>query len=234
VRELQLGSVTFFWQRLPLSADDTFEYPGSYEDDCELLSEDERSRSARFVFARDRIHFVAAHALVRRALSTYLPLRADEWRFTTNAFGRPEVAGTDVEPRLRFNLSHTDGLVACAVTRGNDVGVDVETLQRGAPIDIAEDVLTQSELAALRELPISERPSRFLEYWTLKEAYVKARGLGLSLPLRAFAFHRDERGEIGVIRDPSLNDQETWQFISWRIEDAFQVAVAIGAGTDRP
>jgi 4'-phosphopantetheinyl transferase len=230
--DVQHGIVKVFWRRVPSSEDGTFRYPGFYEADYALLSEDERHRAVGFHFERDTIHFVAAHALVRRALSTFVPMSPDTWRFTTNAFGRPEVAGTGPEPHLRFNLTHTHGLVACVVSLGRDVGVDAEALDGRPSLDIASDVLTATELAVLEKLPASERPARFLEYWTLKEAYVKARGLGLSIPLHAFAFQRDEKGEIGLVRDSSLQDQKTWTFSSWRVDGAFQVALAIEVDAD--
>ena len=95
------------------------------------------------------------------------------------------------EGGLRFNLSHTDGLVVCLVAVEREIGVDVEHTARAGSvgIEIAERFSSPSEVAELRSLPFADQRSRFFDYWTLKEAYIKARGLGLHLPLDQFSFH---------------------------------------------
>src|SRR4029453_1384894 len=106
----------------------------SYRD---LITPDENERMVRFVFERDRRQFLITRALVRTMLSRYAEVAPRDWRFVTNQFGRPEVLDRPAHvPDLRFNLSHTDGLIACAVTVGREVGVDVENITRQVTHDI--------------------------------------------------------------------------------------------------
>ena len=139
-----------------------------------LLTDDEREKTDRFRFARDRHTCLITRVLVRTTLSRYCDIPPARWRFRTNDHARPEI-GTPPST-IRFNLSHTNGLIVCLVSRGREVGVDVESLNRANRwLDLAERFFAPREAAVLRRVDASERPTRFLEYWTLKEAYVKAR-----------------------------------------------------------
>jgi 4'-phosphopantetheinyl transferase len=163
-----------------------------------LLSQEERARHDRFVHARDRRDFAAAHALLRRVLSTYDDTSPAAWAFEATPAGKPRIARREAGgPGLTFSLSHTRGFVACAVARGMDVGVDVESIDRGADgREIARRYFSAAEAARLDACPDAERAARFVELWTLKEAYVKAIGEGLSVPLDGFSFAFDEAGHI--------------------------------------
>jgi 4'-phosphopantetheinyl transferase len=180
----------------------------------ELITPDENERMSRFVFERDRRQFLITRALVRTMLSRYAAVAPKDWRFITNPFGRPEVLDRpDGVADLRFNLSHTDGLIGCAVTVGREVGVDVENLTREVTHDIPGRFFAPSEVADLRALPASDQPRVFFDYWTLKEAYIKARGLGLSLPLSDFAFCLRPPALPTIAFEPALEDDPaTWQF----------------------
>ncbi len=182
-----------------------------------LLDEGERERHRRFHFERHRRQFLVSHALVRVTLSRYAPVAPAAWSFVTNAYGRPEIRGEGT-PRLRFNLSHTEGLALCAVTVEADLGADVEDSQRpGETVSLAEQCFAPSEAAELRALPASLQRERFFEYWTLKEAYLKARGAGLSLPLAHFAFHLAPGAPPRISFDERLPDvPEAWQFVLLR------------------
>lgn len=192
-----------------------------------LLSDDERARLVRFRCERDRLLFLVAHALLRITLSRHSNVAPDVWRFCTGSHGRPEIAHP--VSRLRFSLSHTPGLAACAVILDHDIGVDVEDLSRGAAIDVAERFFSPREVRDLLETSIASRPHRFLECWTLKEAYVKARGLGLSLPLDRFSVYNSSRGEWRISFEPPLNDDPArWWLWSSRVGTNHQAALAIG------
>ena len=159
-----------------------------------VLSDDERERRSRLRHVPDRRDFGAAHALLRTTLSGYAPeIAPRDWRFERNAFGKPAiVAGQAGHPALTFSLTHTGGIVACAVARGPDVGIDVERTGRVTdPAAIAHRYFAASECEQLAACSAEEYPMRFVEFWTLKEAYVKALGRGLSLPLASFAFEFD-------------------------------------------
>lgn len=178
-----------------------------------LMTADERARHDRFVFERSRRQFAAARALVRRVLAGYVGAPPEALRFVVSAHGRPaltpEVGG------LVFNLSHTEGLAALAVAREAELGVDVEDCQRRSrPEDIADHFFAAAEVAGLMALPAAARPARFFDLWTLKEAYIKARGLGLALPLGGFAFDlAGGREAIAVRFEATIGDVETgWRF----------------------
>ena len=180
-----------------------------------LLTDAVLERVGRFHFARDRELGLATRALARRVLSRYDAVPPAAWRFVANAHGRPEIASPPSS--LRFNLSNTAGLVVCAVARGDDVGVDVEDVGRAAPLEVAERFFAPFEVAALNRLPPERRPLRFFEYWTLKESYIKARGLGLALPLERFWFHLDGEPAPRLTVDPSLGDDSgAWRFTQLR------------------
>jgi 4'-phosphopantetheinyl transferase len=146
-----------------------------------LIAPEEAQRLERLRFARDRQTYLAARVLVRTVLSRYEPLAPAAWRFIAGRYGRPEI-GPD-QPALRFNLSHTEGLVVCAVARDLDVGVDAEHIGRPAPLEVVDHCFAPTEIAALRALPDAEQPRRFFEYWTRRESYIKARGSSLALPV---------------------------------------------------
>lgn len=175
-----------------------------------LLTPDESSRQRRFIFPQHRHEFLATRVLVRRVLGSYLGVAPESLRFVQNEHGRPELA----EPRspLRFNLSNTPGLVVCLVSAQHEVGVDTELRTRAASIlDIASTVFAEVELRELLALEGDERAHRAVTLWTLKEAYIKARGMGLALPLDKFAFRFDAAVRIEI--DPSLGDASgRWQF----------------------
>jgi 4'-phosphopantetheinyl transferase len=194
-----------------------------------LLSADEHERMARFVFDRDRRAFLLTRALVRTMLSRYAAVPPAEWRFIANVHGRPEIlerpAGV---PDLRFNLSHTDGLIACAVTIGREVGVDVEHIHRHLHHDVAGRFFAPNEVTDLRSLPADEQPRAFFDYWTLKEAYIKARGFGLALPLGDFAFKLKPPQAPEITFEPALEDDPaTWQFVQQWPTPLHRLALAV-------
>ena len=175
-----------------------------------LMAPDESVRQKRFIFPEHRHEYLATRVLVRRVLGSYLGVPPASLRFVHNTHGRPELA----EPRsaLRFNLSNTPGLVVCLVSAHHEVGVDTELGTRAESIlDIATTVFAERELRELLALEGEVRALRAVTLWTLKEAYIKARGMGLALPLDKFAFRFD--GAVHIEIDPALGDDAArWQF----------------------
>lgn len=158
------------------------------------LSHDERERHGRFHFEKDRHIYLLAHVLLRRALSQYEDIPEVSWEFAIGSHGKPYLASLVHDP-LCFNLTHTAGLVACAISRHAELGLDAERIDRPCDfLEIARSVFAPAELRSLDDAPESGRPELFFTYWTLKEAYVKARGAGLSLPLQDFAIRLDPGG----------------------------------------
>jgi len=202
-----------------------------------LMSRDEHERMARLVFERDRQRFLLTRALVRNMLSRYAPVKPADWQFIANAHGRPEILDAPAGvPDLRFNISHTDGLIACAVTIGREVGVDVEHVNRRLTQDVATRFFAPAEVAHLQSLTEDEQDRVFFDYWTLKEAYIKARGFGLSLPLADFAFHLAPGTMPSITFEPSLpDDPASWQFLQDWPTPAHRLGLAVRrTGDDLP
>ncbi len=194
-----------------------------------LLSDAERAQEPRFYFARDRRRYLVTRALVRTVLSRYAPsVRPEEWVFSKNAYGRPQVvnaAGRD----LTFNISHTHSLIVLGITHGRELGVDVENVvTRRVSIDVADHFFAPVEVADLAQLPPHEQQFRFFEYWTFKESYIKARGMGLSLPLDEFSFHYPDDNAVELDINPVLaDDPERWQL--WQLRPSPEYLVAVCA-----
>lgn len=164
----------------------------AWEPLASLLDDAERERASRFHFAHDRHAYIAAHALLRAMLSLKAPRPPADWRFSTGAHGKPEVVREPDIPPLSFNLSHTRGLVAVALTLTHDVGIDVEAIEpKRLSLALAERFFAPAEVALLRATPAEALPEKLFAVWTLKEACIKAMGRGLSLPLDAFTLALD-------------------------------------------
>jgi len=151
------------------------------------LSPAERERAARFAFDRERQAFVASRGLLRRVLSRLAGAPPGTLRIEEDALGKPRLGGECGQGRVRFNVSHSGGLWACAVALHREVGLDIERIDPARAGDrIAERTFSPSEVVALRALPEGERVAAFHRCWTRKEAYLKARGFGISIPLDSF------------------------------------------------
>ncbi|MGO8816582.1 MAG: 4'-phosphopantetheinyl transferase family protein [Terriglobia bacterium] len=151
------------------------------------LSGDEGARAERFYASADRDYYVAGRGILRALLAQYLETPAEALRFCTNAHGKPALPPSSGSLDLRFNLSHSDGHALFAFALGREVGVDLEYIHRSLPDrDLAERYFSPPEVAALRALPKSEQAEGFFHFWTRKEAYIKARGGGLSISLASF------------------------------------------------
>lgn len=200
-----------------------------------LLTEEERRQEPRFHFARDRRRYLVTRALVRTVLSRYAAVDPAAWMFSPNEYGRP--AATNAEAHdLRFNLSHTHSMIVLGVTRGRELGVDVENVRaREVSIDIARHYFAPDEVAALNVVPPHRQQDRFFEYWTFKESYIKARGMGLSLPLDKFSFHYPHDAAVDIAIHPELaDDASRWQFWQFRPSPEYLVAVCAERTGDAP
>lgn len=180
----------------------------------ELLDAEEKSRAARFKFPAPRNQFVASHAFLRTLLGRYLQADPRGIGFRTSTHGKPELIAGD----LRFNLSHTEGTAIVAITRCGAVGVDVERVRENLePLELADRFFSRQEAEWLRTQPKSQRFSAFFACWTAKEAYIKACGGGLSIPLAEFSViphsgHAELKLEI--LRNP--DDSARWSM--WQLD----------------
>lgn len=194
-----------------------------------VIATDEQAATDRFVFARHRHLSLLTRALVRDLLSRYTGESPSAWEFERNRYGRPEIASPAQWRGLRFNLSHTDGLIACAITRDREIGIDVEPRERKTSIlELAPTVFSAREQHDLLQLDPADQRDRFFTLWTLKEAYIKARGMGLSLPLEKFSFTFPTDRAIAIQIDPSLDDEaSTWQFERGSVDATHAIALAV-------
>jgi 4'-phosphopantetheinyl transferase len=197
-----------------------------------LLSVNEVAQEGRFHFADDRKRYMITRAMVRTILSRYVRIAPEHWVFSKNAYGRPMIAPAivDMEVQARglfFNLSHTRGLIALAVTRGRELGVDVENIAtRSVSLDVAKRFFSPTEVAELSRVAPDRQQDRFFEYWTLKEAYIKARGMGLLLPLDRFSFSFPRHNMVDISIDPDLQDHaDRWSFWQYRPKADYLMAL---------
>ncbi|RFC65082.1 4'-phosphopantetheinyl transferase [Fulvimarina endophytica] len=198
-----------------------------------LLDPAEASRHDRFKVEGARLEFLVGRALLRLRLTACRPeIAPTDWRFTSNAYGRPAIdwpsTGAEASP-LFFNLSHTRGLVALAVAACEDIGVDVETIARGAPdADVARRYFTATEADWIDDAQeLSERTERFFALWTLKEAYIKARGMGLALPLDGFGFDCSRRPPEIAFTQKIDDHASRWRLERRCIGDGHRLALAV-------
>ena len=199
-----------------------------------LLSPEERQRLHTLRRESDRQLFLATRLLVRSVLSEYAAIPPSEWRFAANAFGRPHLAPEIVARmeqsarRLHFNLSRSGSLAVCAISRSGEIGVDIEEEHSAIdPLEIAPGILSEAELQAFRDTPAHKRVPTPLNYWTLKEAYLKARGIGLTVDVKHIAFL--DIGSTGFHAHFSAilaDSPVSWQFDLLRVFKRYRIAIA--------
>ncbi len=198
-----------------------------------LLSVEERTQCDRFHFPQDSHQYLVSHAMVRKVLSAYTGLAPAEWRYSRSNHGRPEIANQDVAD-IRFNLTHTCGLAACIVTRDVECGIDVEKLDsRHHLAGIAQRMFAAEECQLLEQLHGKKQIEAFFTRWTLREAFVKAKGIGISYPTRKLHFDIEDDDTIRVRFDSDLDEDDGhWQFRLLRPSGEHIMAIALR--TDEP
>jgi len=176
------------------------------------LSPDESKRALRFHFPSDRQRFVASRALLRTILAAYLEGDAVNLEFSYSKKEKPSLAGGHATSGITFNLSHSGGIALYAFTRGREIGVDVEQVRGDFDVEpIARRFFSAQEQIHLNDLPKAERVEAFFRCWTRKEAYLKATGSGLSLPLSQFdvSLGAGETNALLATR-PDASEAERW------------------------
>jgi len=147
----------------------------------DLLSPDERERAARFIFERDRRRYLVAHIALHEILSRYLPIEPAHLSFDLGPNGKPKLHQALTPSGIEFNLSHSNEMALLAVAHGQEVGVDVEYVREKFEFqEVAERFFTAKEVAAMQSLPSTLQRQAFFKCWTSKEAFLKAKGTGLS------------------------------------------------------
>ena len=201
---------------------------------AKLLTPDELTRARTLRHPAAQQNYLVGRALVRAVLSHYAELEPSTWSFSASRFGRPEITGPQPIPKLRFNLTHTRGLAACVVTATADCGIDVEELERPLkPLRIAEHSFAPEEFRDLKHRALPELRERFFSYWTLKEAYYKARGSGI--PFRLGGARFELTGESRVVFAPDDDEEtrgENWQFALFKPTPGHVLSVALQPGAE--
>jgi 4'-phosphopantetheinyl transferase len=189
----------------------------------ELLSADERERAGRFVVDGARRDFIVSRGMLRELLAAYLNTRLADIVLRYGINGKPHVWTGDAESTVRFNVSHSKGFAVFAFSLQAEVGVDVERIREEFPgREIAERFFSEQEVAALGKVPPERSSVAFFTCWTRKEAYVKARGGGLQIPLRSFSVGLEEDEE-------QLVDEQgkKWSIHAFQAGAGFAAAVAV-------
>jgi 4'-phosphopantetheinyl transferase len=192
-----------------------------------LLSRPERDRHDAFKSEPARLQHLAVRGLVRTTLSRYRAVAPEHWRFDTNRYGRPFIDESLGVSGLHFSLSHTHGLVACAVATFAEIGVDVEPCDRDVGLaELAPAVFSPRERARFEAMSGQARQDFFFTLWTLKEAYVKALGIGLSLPVKKVELDLEVSPPIAYFGDEIDDDASRWAFRSLHLTDRHIVGIA--------
>jgi len=184
---------------------------------------------SRILSAPKRLEYLCTRLLIRNVLSLYLPqVRPEQWQFLSNEYGKPAVAGPFIRP-LCFNLSHANGMIVLAISRALEIGIDVESRDRmAAHVELAHNCFSAGESALLRLLNAAPQAEAVCQLWTLKESYVKARGMGLSIPFDTFAFSFPDEAGIGLALDDDMDDvARHWRFWVFEADVAHRVALAL-------
>lgn len=193
-----------------------------------MLDANEQARAARFLVPNARKQYIISHAFLRIALGRYLQIEPQAVRFCTTANGKPELAN---HRNLRFNLSHTEGTAAIAVTRARHVGIDVEKIRDNLnPLELAGRFFSPQECEWLRSQAPSEQLQAFFACWTAKEAYIKACGGGLSMGLASFAViprTGNARLQLEIYSQP----EESKNWLIWQLDLKSGLCAAIAVET---
>lgn len=194
----------------------------SYES---VLSAEEREKSAQFYFEKDRTRYIVAHGALRFIIAKYLDSPPERLVFRRNHYGKPSVH----DDAFSFNMSHSGDLVLMAIVKNRPIGVDVEMVKDGIDyMSVVENYFSDMEVAMLKQIPDSFRRNAFFYGWTRKEAYIKAKGMGLSIPLKSFTVslapgqpaalldHHEDRSEV-----------QNWTLKNIQLNKDYSAAVAV-------
>lgn len=180
-----------------------------------ILSNEEKLKSEKFRFEKDSFTYITAHATLRLLISNYINISAKEITFKTNQYGKPDILFPD-KTKLRFNLSHSNNQILIGFTLNESIGVDVEKIKRSEEnYSILYHFFSEKEKEEFSRIPDQKKPETFFFSWNCKEAFVKATGKGLSLPLNSFAISIESLLQPKIV----LNDYK--ESIDWNIKTFF-------------
>jgi len=198
------------------------------------LADDELARYNRFLYNKHKQRFLLTRAVSRSILSHYARnVDAADWRFLTNAYGKPEIEAPKLSMPIHFNISHSADKLVMVVSRHGSLGIDVEsTVKNRATLKIGRRYFSEVEYQALCELSPASIEERFYNLWTLKEAYIKACGMGLAISLQQFSFTFTEPGKIAISFAKARHDEPAlWQFWQFVLSKNYKLALALKSAT---
>lgn len=204
--------------------------PPAYLDDMRrLLSADERQKADRYHFRMDHARFTVGRAVLRSLLAACLDIRSDDLQFQYGENGKPFVANPTVQMPLEFNVAHSGGIVLIALARGRAVGVDVERMRDNFDTEgVAARFFSLHERLTLKALPSEQQFDAFFSCWTRKEAYLKAIGSGLSLPLDQFdvSFAPGDSPRMVATR-PDPAEADRWELAALDVGSQYKAAIVV-------
>lgn len=192
----------------------------------ELLSGEEKARADRYVFAKDREHFIAGRGMLRKIIGGYLDKSPDEIRFSVRHYGKPDLSGEAID--LRFNVSHSCGIAVIAVSLKREIGVDIEFVNTNFDVfSVAKSIFSTEEISRMESLPSNLQTATFFAGWTRKEAFLKAMGDGLSSPEELQTAVSFISGEDISYRSVENNKIKDWSLTSFEIQENFKAALVV-------
>ena len=202
----------------------------------ESLSQDEKERANRFRFEKNRNEFIISRGSLRVLLGSYLGVPAHEVGFGYSHYGKPYLVDSDHISPVEFNLSHSEGIVLLAFTRGRKVGVDIEYVGRNFDFEeIAARFFSAAEQQMLRNTPTEERGTAFFRCWTRKEAYIKALGNGLSHLLFEFDVSMAPTQVSALLATrPDPSEADRWLLRDLPVTAGYVGALAVEVDRDNP
>lgn len=201
---------------------------GQWQPLTALLSDDEQSKAARYRFENLRRRFILGRAALRNLLGGYLNCAPGALHFAYNEHGKPSLANDD--SGLRFNVSHSGGIMLAAFVLNSEIGIDIEAIQHDIDcMGIGQRWFSELERNTLQGLPEHKRAGAFFRTWSRKEAYIKALGAGLSYPLNRFSVSMDEASPVLLVHQGDSQEAKSWQIHNIEVSNAYSASVAIEA-----
>ncbi len=192
----------------------------------QLLSDDEKVRANKYVFARDRGHFIAGRGMLRKIIGGYLDKSPDEIKFSIRHYGKPDLTGEASD--LRFNVSHSRGIAVIAVSLKREIGVDIEFVDPDFDVfSVAKNIFSAEEILRIEALPLNLQTATFFAGWTRKEAFLKAMGDGLSSPEELQTAISFMNGDDVFYRSVENGRIRDWSLTSFEIQENFRAALVV-------
>jgi len=199
-----------------------------FQELAKTLSPDEHLRANRFRLEQHRHRFIVGRGVLRTILGRYLNVDPSQLQFCYGPYGKPALVSANLSEMLNFNLSHSEGMALYAVSHEQQIGIDIESVRPLSEVEqIAERFFSNREYQELRAFPTSQQHTAFFRYWTLKEAYVKATGLGLSLPLNQFEVSVTPGG-VRLLKTPTDSQEASyWSLKELNVGNNYAAAIAV-------